>query len=180
MRAGTELAGRYRLELLRTGLLGDDRLHDAALARFRREGRAAARLNHRNITAVPASAADVAHALRTAGRRPSSGSRSVGIDLVTTGSVVAVLRGGRPTVVAGAEGLRATPSVVAFAGNDEVLVGEAARRQAVTDAGRTIRSVPRHLGGGATIEIDGRTFTPQQINRLRPAEAGARRRGVPR
>jgi molecular chaperone DnaK len=90
--------------------------------------------------------------------------RAVGIDLGTTNSVVAVLEGGEPTVIANAEGARTTPSVVAFAKNGEVLVGEVAKRQAVTNVERTIRSVKRHMGSNWTTEIDGKTFTPQQIS----------------
>ena len=90
--------------------------------------------------------------------------RAVGIDLGTTNSVVAVLEGGEPTVIANAEGARTTPSVVAFAKNGEVLVGEVAKRQAVTNVERTIRSVKRHMGTDWTTEIDGKTFTPQQIS----------------
>jgi molecular chaperone DnaK len=90
--------------------------------------------------------------------------RAVGIDLGTTNSVVAVLEGGDPTVIANAEGARTTPSVVAFAKNGEVLVGEVAKRQAVTNVDRTIRSVKRHMGTDWTQNIDGKTFTPQQIS----------------
>ncbi|HSI92824.1 MAG TPA: molecular chaperone DnaK [Jiangellaceae bacterium] len=90
--------------------------------------------------------------------------RAVGIDLGTTNSVVAVLEGGEPTVIANAEGSRTTPSVVAFAKNGEVLVGEVAKRQAVTNVERTIRSVKRHMGSNWKTEIDGKTFTPQQIS----------------
>src|SRR3954463_13299197 len=90
--------------------------------------------------------------------------RAVGIDLGTTNSVVAVLEGGEPTVIANAEGSRTTPSVVAFAKTGEVLVGEVAKRQAVTNVERTIRSVKRHIGTNWTTEIDGKTFTPQQIS----------------
>jgi molecular chaperone DnaK len=90
--------------------------------------------------------------------------RAVGIDLGTTNSVVAVLEGGEPTVIANAEGSRTTPSVVAFAKNGEVLVGEVAKRQAVTNVDRTIRSVKRHMGSDWSEEIDGKTFTPQQIS----------------
>ena len=89
--------------------------------------------------------------------------RAVGIDLGTTNSVVAVLEGGEPTVIANAEGARTTPSVVAFAKNGEVLAGEVAKRQGVTNVDRTIRSVKRHMGTDWTVEIDGKTFTPQQI-----------------
>jgi molecular chaperone DnaK len=90
--------------------------------------------------------------------------RAVGIDLGTTNSVVSVLEGGEPTVIANAEGSRTTPSIVAFAKNGEVLVGEVAKRQAVTNVERTIRSVKRHMGSDWTTEIDGKTFTPQQIS----------------
>ncbi|HUD40218.1 MAG TPA: molecular chaperone DnaK [Streptosporangiaceae bacterium] len=90
--------------------------------------------------------------------------RAVGIDLGTTNSVVAVLEGGEPTVIANAEGSRTTPSVVAFAKNGEVLVGEVAKRQAVTNVDRTIRSVKRQMGTDWTITIDGKKFTPQQIS----------------
>jgi molecular chaperone DnaK len=90
--------------------------------------------------------------------------RAVGIDLGTTNSVVAVLEGGEPTVIANAEGSRTTPSVVAFAKNGEVLVGEVAKRQAVTNVERTIRSVKRHMGSDWKVTIDDKTFTPQQIS----------------
>ena len=90
--------------------------------------------------------------------------RAVGIDLGTTNSVVAVLEGGEPTVIANAEGSRTTPSVVAFAKNGEVLVGEVAKRQAVTNVDRTIRSVKRHMGTDWKQEIDGKNYTPQEIS----------------
>ncbi|WP_106396453.1 molecular chaperone DnaK [Actinocorallia populi] len=90
--------------------------------------------------------------------------RAVGIDLGTTNSVVAILEGGEPTVIANAEGSRTTPSVVAFAKNGEVLVGEVAKRQAVTNVDRTIRSVKREIGTDWKIGIDGKDFTPQQIS----------------
>ena len=90
--------------------------------------------------------------------------RAVGIDLGTTNSVVAVLEGGEPTVIANAEGARTTPSVVAFAKNGEVLVGEVAKRQAVTNIDRTIRSVKRHMGTDWKQQIDDKSFTPQQIS----------------
>ncbi len=90
--------------------------------------------------------------------------RAVGIDLGTTNSVVAVLEGGEPTVIANAEGARTTPSVVAFAKNGEVLVGEVAKRQAVTNVDRTIRSVKRHMGTDWKQQIDDKTFTAQQIS----------------
>ena len=90
--------------------------------------------------------------------------RAVGIDLGTTNSVVAVLEGGEPTVIANAEGSRTTPSVVAFAKNSEVLVGEVAKRQAVTNVDRTIRSVKRHMGTDWKAKIDDKSFTAQQIS----------------
>jgi len=90
--------------------------------------------------------------------------RAVGIDLGTTNSVVAVLEGGDPTVIPNAEGARTTPSVVAFAKGGEILVGEVAKRQAVTNVERTIRSVKRHMGTDWTVEIDGKTYKPQQIS----------------
>ncbi|HEY3716026.1 MAG TPA: molecular chaperone DnaK [Jatrophihabitantaceae bacterium] len=91
--------------------------------------------------------------------------RAVGIDLGTTNSVVAVLTGGEPEVIANAEGSRTTPSVVAFAKNGEVLVGEVAKRQAVTNVDRTIRSVKRHMGDPSwKVEIDGKAYTPQEIS----------------
>jgi molecular chaperone DnaK len=90
--------------------------------------------------------------------------RAVGIDLGTTNSVVAVLEGGEPTVIANAEGQRTTPSVVAFAKNGEVLVGEVAKRQAVTNIDRTIRSVKRHMGADWSVDIDGKKYTAQEIS----------------
>jgi len=90
--------------------------------------------------------------------------RAVGIDLGTTNSVVSVLEGGEPTVIANAEGGRTTPSVVAFAKNGEVLVGEVAKRQAVTNVDRTIRSVKRHMGTDWKTTVDGKDFTAQQIS----------------
>jgi molecular chaperone DnaK len=91
-------------------------------------------------------------------------SRVVGIDLGTTNSCVAVLEGGEPTVIANAEGARTTPSIVAFARNGEVLVGEVAKRQAVTNVERTIRSVKRHIGTQWTVDIDGKAYNPQEIS----------------
>ncbi|MBU6311364.1 MAG: molecular chaperone DnaK [Actinomycetales bacterium] len=90
--------------------------------------------------------------------------RAVGIDLGTTNSVVSTLEGGDPTVITNAEGARTTPSVVAFAKNGEVLVGEVAKRQAVTNVDRTIRSVKRHMGTNWTVDIDGKSYTPQEIS----------------
>jgi molecular chaperone DnaK len=90
--------------------------------------------------------------------------RAVGIDLGTTNSVVAVLEGGEPTVIANAEGSRTTPSIVAFAKNGEVLTGEVAKRQAVTNVDRTVRSVKRHMGAEWNTDIDGKAYTPQEIS----------------
>jgi len=90
--------------------------------------------------------------------------RAVGIDLGTTNSVISVLEGGEPQVVANAEGARTTPSVVAFAKNGEVLVGDQAKRQAITNPDRTIRSVKRHMGTDWSTEIDGKKYTAQEIS----------------
>ncbi|MCA0296211.1 MAG: molecular chaperone DnaK [Actinobacteria bacterium] len=90
--------------------------------------------------------------------------RAVGIDLGTTNSVVAVLEGGEPTVIPNAEGSRTTPSVVAFTKSGEVLVGEVAKRQAVTNVDRTIRSVKRHMGTDWTVDVDGKKYTAQEIS----------------
>ena len=90
--------------------------------------------------------------------------RAVGIDLGTTNSVVAVLEGGEPTVIPNAEGARTTPSVVAFSKTGEVLVGEIAKRQAVTNVDRTVRSVKRHMGTDWKVDIDGKDYRPQQIS----------------
>lgn len=90
--------------------------------------------------------------------------RAVGIDLGTTNSALAVLEGGEPTIVANAEGLRTTPSVVAFSKTGEVLVGEIAKRQAVTNVDRTISSVKRHIGTDWTVKIDDKEYTPQEIS----------------
>ncbi|MFS0288782.1 molecular chaperone DnaK [Corynebacterium striatum] len=90
--------------------------------------------------------------------------RAVGIDLGTTNSVVSVLEGGEATVIANSEGSRTTPSVVAFAKNGEILVGQSAKNQAVTNVDRTIRSVKRHIGTDWTIDIDDKKYTPQEIS----------------
>ena len=90
--------------------------------------------------------------------------RAVGIDLGTTNSCVSVLEGGEPTVIANAEGARTTPSIVAFAKNGEVLVGEVAKRQSVTNVDRTIRSVKRHMGTNWSVGIDGKKYTAQEIS----------------
>ena len=90
--------------------------------------------------------------------------RAVGIDLGTTNSVVAVLEGGEPTVIANAEGSRTTPSVVAFSKSGEVLVGEIAKRQAVTNVDRTVTSVKRHMGTDWSQQIDDKAYTAQEIS----------------
>jgi molecular chaperone DnaK len=90
--------------------------------------------------------------------------RAVGIDLGTTNSVVAVLEGGEPTVIANSEGSRTTPSIVAFAKNGEVLVGQPAKNQAVTNVDRTVRSVKRHMGTDWKTEVDGKTYSAQEIS----------------
>jgi molecular chaperone DnaK len=91
-------------------------------------------------------------------------SRVVGIDLGTTNSCIAILEGGSPTVIANAEGARTTPSIVAFAKNGEVLIGEIAKRQSVTNVDRTIKSVKREMGTNWTISIDDKKYTPQEIS----------------
>jgi molecular chaperone DnaK len=90
--------------------------------------------------------------------------RAVGIDLGTTNSAVSVLEGGEPTVIANAEGFRTTPSIVAFTKDGEVLVGETAKRQAVTNVDRTIASVKRHMGTDWTFNVDDKKYTPQEIS----------------
>src|SRR2546426_2907392 len=90
--------------------------------------------------------------------------KAVGIDLGTTNSVVSVLEAGDPVVIPNSEGSRTTPSVVAFAKNGEVLVGEVAKRQAITNPERTIRSVKRHMGTNWSIDIDGKKYTAQEIS----------------
>jgi molecular chaperone DnaK len=91
-------------------------------------------------------------------------SRAIGIDLGTTNSVAAVYEGGEPTIITNAEGNRTTPSVVAFSKAGEVLVGEVAKRQAITNPGRTVRSVKRHMGTDWSVEIDDKKYTPQEIS----------------
>src|SRR3954466_3076559 len=90
--------------------------------------------------------------------------KAVGIDLGTTNSVVSVLEGGEPTVIPNAAGARTTPSVVAFSKTGEVLVGEVAKRQAITNPDRTIRSVKRHMGADWKIDIDGKADAAQEIS----------------
>ena len=93
-------------------------------------------------------------------------SKIIGIDLGTTNSCVAVMEGGKPTVIANTEGIRTTPSVVAFTKNGERLVGEPAKRQAVTNADRTVSSIKRHMGGDYKVAIDGKNYTPQEISAM--------------
>ena len=93
-------------------------------------------------------------------------SKIIGIDLGTTNSCVAVMEGGKPTVIANTEGIRTTPSIVAFTKNGERLVGEPAKRQAVTNADRTISSIKRHMGTDYKVEIDGKKYTPQEISAM--------------
>src|ERR1700686_2433000 len=90
--------------------------------------------------------------------------KAVGIDLGTTNSVVAVLEAGEPAVIPNSEGARTTPSVVAFSKTGEVLVGEVAKRQSITNPDRTVRSVKRHMGTNWTIDIDGKAYTAQEIS----------------
>ncbi len=103
----------------------------------------------------------------------------IGIDLGTTNSCVAVLEGGEPVVIPNAEGNRTTPSVVAFAKNGERMVGQVAKRQAVTNADRTIASIKRHMGTNYKVTVDGKSYTPQEISAmiLQQAEGGCR--GLP-
>ena len=90
----------------------------------------------------------------------------IGIDLGTTNSCVAVMEGGKPVVIANTEGLRTTPSIVAFTKNGERLVGDPAKRQAVTNADKTISSIKRHMGTDYKVEIDGKKYTPQEISAM--------------
>ena len=90
----------------------------------------------------------------------------IGIDLGTTNSCVAVMEGGQPTVIANTEGARTTPSVVAFTKTGERLVGEPAKRQAVTNANRTISSIKREMGTDYKVDIDGKKYSPQEISAM--------------
>ena len=93
-------------------------------------------------------------------------SKTIGIDLGTTNSCVAVMEGGEPVVIANAEGSRTTPSVVAFAKNGERLVGQVAKRQAVMNPTRTISSIKREMGSDYKVTIDGKSYTPQEISAM--------------
>src|SRR6476660_8107921 len=97
-------------------------------------------------------------------RSTTTMAKAVGIDLGTTNSVVSVLEGGDPVVIPNAEGARTTPSVVAFSKTGEVLVGEVAKRQAITNPDRTVRSVKRHMGTDWKIDIDGKEYKSQEIS----------------
>ena len=90
----------------------------------------------------------------------------IGIDLGTTNSCVAVMEGGEPVVIANAEGGRTTPSVVAFSKTGERMVGQVAKRQAITNPDRTISSIKREMGTAHTVEIDGKKYTPQEISAI--------------
>ena len=93
-------------------------------------------------------------------------SKIIGIDLGTTNSCVAVMEGGKPTVIANQEGARTTPSIVAFTKTGERLVGEPAKRQAVTNAEKTISSIKRHMGSDYKVAIDDKQYSPQQISAM--------------
>ena len=97
----------------------------------------------------------------------------IGIDLGTTNSCVAVLEGGEPVVIANAEGARTTPSVVAFSKTGERMVGQVAKRQAVTNADRTVASIKRHMGENYHVNIDGKGYTPQEISAMTLAKLKA-------
>ena len=104
----------------------------------------------------------------------------IGIDLGTTNSCVAVLEGGEPTVITNAEGNRTTPSVVGFAKNGERLIGETAKRQAVTNPDRTVASIKRRMGDNYKVTIDGKDYTPQDISAMILAKLKADRSEEPR
>ena len=93
-------------------------------------------------------------------------SKIIGIDLGTTNSCVAVMEGGEPVVIANAEGNRTTPSVVAFSKTGERMVGQVAKRQAVTNHARTVSSIKREMGSNYKVEIDGKKYTPQEISAM--------------
>ena len=93
-------------------------------------------------------------------------SKIIGIDLGTTNSCVAVLEGGEPVVIANAEGARTTPSVVAFSKTGERMVGQVAKRQAVTNADRTVSSIKRHMGENYHVELGGKKYSPQEISAM--------------
>lgn len=90
----------------------------------------------------------------------------IGIDLGTTNSCVAVMEGGEPTVIANSEGARTTPSVVSFQANGERLVGQVAKRQAITNPDKTVISIKRHMGTAHKVDIDGKQYSPQEISAM--------------
>ena len=92
--------------------------------------------------------------------------KTIGIDLGTTNSCVAVIEGGEPVVIANAEGARTTPSVVAFSKNGERLVGQVAKRQAITNPDRTVSSIKREMGSSYKVNIDGKSYTPEEISAM--------------
>ena len=92
--------------------------------------------------------------------------KTIGIDLGTTNSCVAVIEGGEPVVIANAEGARTTPSVVAFSANGERLVGQVAKRQAITNPGGTISSIKREMGSDYKANVNGKSYTPQEISAM--------------
>ena len=92
--------------------------------------------------------------------------KTIGIDLGTTNSVVAVMEGGKPTVIANAEGMRTTPSIVGFSKTGERLVGQLAKRQAILNPDKTIASIKRHMGEDYKVSIDGKDYTPQEISAM--------------
>ncbi|MFT5201824.1 MAG: molecular chaperone DnaK [Candidatus Aldehydirespiratoraceae bacterium] len=122
------------------------------------------RFNYVNPPRSPPNTAHGRHKRRTQNESEHNMAKAVGIDLGTTNSVVSVLEGGDPVVIPNAEGSRTTPSVVAFTKDGEVLVGEVAKRQAITNPERTIRSVKRHMGTNWTVDIDGKGYNPQEIS----------------
>jgi molecular chaperone DnaK len=103
----------------------------------------------------------------------------IGIDLGTTNSCVAVMEGGEPVVIANAEGARTTPSVVSFQANGERLVGQVAKRQAITNPDKTIISIKRHMGTNHKVNIDGKDYTPQEISAMVLMKIKARSYRVP-
>jgi molecular chaperone DnaK len=122
------------------------------------------RFNYLNPPRSPQNTTHGRHKRRTQNESEHVMPKAVGIDLGTTNSVVSVLEGGDPVVIPNAEGSRTTPSVVAFTKDGEVLVGEVAKRQAITNPERTIRSVKRHMGTNWTVDIDGKGYNPQEIS----------------
>ena len=102
--------------------------------------------------------------------------KTIGIDLGTTNSCVAVIEGGEPVVIANAEGSRTTPSVVAFSKDGERMVGQVAKRQAITNPDRTVSSIKREMGSAYKVTIDGKSYTPQEISAMILSKLKAHRR----